>query len=73
MPHKWVVWQHNPCCLGGPQHFKEGESGAPEVGTLAVLGVPNTSKQGRSAPQVGGMATQPLLSWGSPTLQRGGE
>ena len=26
MAHKWADWLHNPCHLGGPQCFKEGDN-----------------------------------------------
>ena len=28
MAYKWAYWQHNPCHLGRPQHFKGGAKSA---------------------------------------------
>ena len=47
MAHKWAIWLHNPCRLGGPHLFKNGgqdekwpTSGQGDDITLAALGVP---------------------------------
>ena len=69
--HKWAGWLHNPCGVGGPQHFRAGEtirSGSnqkwPKKGsggyiTAAAWGVCNASKRGKqskSGPKKGPVA-----------------
>ena len=81
--HIWAVWLHHTCCLGDPQRFRAGDKirCGPTCGrfgyiTPAVSGIPNASKRGTKSdagPHVGGLATSPLLSRGSPTLQSGGQ
>ena len=36
--HKLARWLHNPCCLGGPHHFRAGGRmrGGPQVGKVAT-------------------------------------
>ena len=38
LAHKWADWRHNPCRLGGPQHFTAGDtlSIGPRVDGLAT-------------------------------------
>ena len=42
MAHKWARWLHNPCCLGGIQHFSAEHKirGGPQVGCVVTLAVP---------------------------------
>ena len=37
-PNKWADWLHNPCCRGGPQHFRAGDkiSSGPQVGVFLL-------------------------------------
>ena len=67
---------------GGPQRFKAVDSvkTGPQVSGLATsplaLGFPYGSKVrdiASSGPQMGELAMLPMLSWGSPSLQSGGQ
>ena len=71
MVHKWVDSIPNPCRLGGPQRFSErgGISGPLLILFLSPSGERNKI---RSGPLVGGLATSPMPSKGSPMCQRGG-
>ena len=78
---KWAGWLHNPYRLGVPNTSRRGTKSAMAhkwAGWLHnryCLGGPQHFKAGdkiSSGPQVGRVATQPLLSGGSPTLQSGG-
>ena len=82
--HKWARWPRHPCHLGDPQRFRAGGGNQkwPTCGqsgylTPAVSGIPTAAERGwggiRSGPQVGKVATSPLLSRGSPPLQSGGQ
>ena len=80
--HLWAKWLPHPCRLGDPHHFRAGGQNqkGPTCGqggylTPAVSGIPNASERGdkiRSGPLVGKVATSPLPSRGSPSLQSGG-
>ena len=80
--HMWADWLHHPYCSGGPQCFGAGDKirMRPTCGrigyiTFAVSGVLNTSERGKKSEMsqhVGGLATSPLLSRGSPLLRSGG-
>ena len=77
----WVDWLHHPCCLGNLHCFRAEDkiTCGPTCGrtgciTPAVSVVPTASKRGTKSdvgPHVGGLATSPMLSRGSPTLQSG--
>ena len=73
--HKWAEMLHHPCILGGPQQRGQNQSG-PTSGrkcyiTPAFSGVPNKGDKIKGGPQVGGNATSPLHSRGSP--KKGGQ
>ena len=80
--HNWARWLHHPCRLGDPHRLRAGgrnhkwpTSGQGGYITPAASGIPTASKQGgkiRSGPQVGKVATSPLLPRGSPPLKSGG-
>ena len=79
-PH--VGWPHNPCRLGYPQRFTAGDksSNGPQSGEWGIqpcrLEDPQhftTADKIRIGPHMGGLATQPMLSGGSPTLRNGGQ
>ena len=80
--HLWAKWLRHSCRLGDPHRFRAGHKS--EVAHLWAkwlrhpcrLGDPHRFRAGgriRSGPQVGKVATSPLLSRGSPALQSGGE
>ena len=68
--HKWAEVLHHPCVLGGPQTRGQSQrwptSGQNSYITPALLGVPKQGDKVKGGPQVGGSATSPLRSWGSP-------
>ena len=68
--HKWVELLYHPCVLGGPQTRGQSQrcptSGQNCYITPAFLGVRKQGDQVKGGPQVGGSATSPLRSWGSP-------
>ena len=77
--HKWADMLHHPCILGDPQR----EGGKIRIGGAhkwaemlhhpCILGGPQIQgrqNQNRWGPQVGGNATSPLHSWGSPKTRR---
>ena len=70
VPHKWTEVLHHPCLLGGPQTRGQSQrwptSGQNCYITRAFLGVPKQGDKVKGGPQVGGSATSPLRSWGSP-------
>ena len=80
--HMRAKWLHHPCRLGGPQRSARGQQsqmamwstcGQSGYITAAVLGVPNAQRVDKNqkwlrGPHVGKVATSPLPSWGSPTL-----
>ena len=68
--HKWAEVLHHPCVLRGPQTRGQSQ-GWPTSGrkcyiTPAFSGVPKQRDKVNGGPQVGGSATSPLRSWGSP-------
>ena len=81
--HKWARWLHNPCRMGGSPRLQSGgqnqrwpTSGQAGYITPAAWGVPTASERGgriRGGPQVGKVATLPVLRGGSPPLQSGGQ
>ena len=84
LAHMWAKWLHHPCRLGGPQRSTRRQQEMatwPTCGqsgyiTPAVLGVPNAQHGDNNekwllGPHVGKVATSPLPSWGSPTLNAG--
>ena len=78
MAHKWARWLHNPCRLGGsPALWSGGQNQTwPTCGQQGYLGDPHRFKAGgniRGGPQVGKVSTKPMLPWGSPPLQSGGQ
>ena len=70
MAHKWAEVLHHPCVLGGPQTRRHSQrwptSGRRCYITPAFSGVPNQGDKVNGGPQVGGTATSPLRSRGSP-------
>ena len=72
VPHKWAELLHHPCVLGGPQTRGQSQrwptSGQNCYITLAFSGVPKQGDKVKGGPQVGGIATSPLRSWGSPHM-----
>ena len=68
--HKWAEVLHHPCVLGGPQTRGQSQwwptSGRKCYITPAFLGVPQQGDKVKGGPQVGGSATSPLRSRGSP-------
>ena len=68
--HKWAELLYHPCLLGGPQTRGQSErwptSGQNSYITPAFLGVPKQGDKVKGGPQVGGSATSPLRSRGSP-------
>ena len=80
--HLWARWLRNPCRLGDPHLFRAGGQNQkwPTCGqggyvTPAVSEIPTASEWGdkiRNGPLVGKVATSPLPSRGSPSLQSGG-
>ena len=70
VPHKWAELLHHPRLLGGPQTRGQSErwptSGQNCYITSAFAGVPKQGDKVKGGPQVGGSATSPLPSWGSP-------
>ena len=68
--HKWAEVLHHPCVPGGPQTRGQGQwwptSGRKCYITPAFSGVPQQGDKVKRGPQVGGSATSPLLSRGSP-------
>ena len=68
--HKWAELLHHPCVLGGPQTRGQSQrcptSGRNCYITRAFSGVPKQGDKIKGAPQVGGIATSPLRSRGSP-------
>ena len=68
--------QGSPLLQSGGQNQKWPTSGQGGYITAAVWGVPTASERGdriRIGPQVGKVATSPLLPGGSPPLQSGGK
>ena len=81
---KWAKWLRHPYRLGDPHRFRAGGRGNSKVAHLWAkwlrhpcrLGDPHRFRAGgkiRSGPQVGKVATSPLPSRGSPTLQSRGQ
>ena len=68
--HKWAELLHHPCAHGGPQTRGQSQrwptSGQNCYITPAFLGVPKQGDKVKGGPQVGGSATSPLRSRGSP-------
>ena len=68
--HKWAEVLHHPCVLGGPQTRRQSQrwptSGRRCHITPAFSGVPKQRDKVNGGPQVGGSATSPLRSRGSP-------
>ena len=68
--HKWAELLHHPCVLGGPQTRGQSQrwpaNGRNCYITPAFSGVPKQGDKVKGAPQVGGSATSPLRSRGSP-------
>ena len=68
--HKWAEVLHHPCVPGGPQTRRHSHrwptSGRSCYITLAFSGFPNQGHKVNGGPQVGGSATSPLRSRGSP-------
>ena len=68
--HKWAEVLHHPCVLGVPQTRGQSQrwptSGRKCYITLAFSGFPKQGDKVKGGPQVGGSATSPLHSWGSP-------
>ena len=68
--HKWAEVLHHPCVLGGPQTRGQNQrwptSGRKCYITPAFSGVPKQGDKDNGGPQVGGSATSPLRSQGSP-------
>ena len=68
--HKWAEVLHHPCVLGGPQSRGQSQrwptSGGKCYITPAFSGVPKQDNKVKGGPQVGGGATSPLRSRGSP-------
>ena len=68
--HKWAEVLHHPCVLGGPQTRRRSQrwptSGRRCYITPAFSGVPKQGDKVNGGPQVGGSATSPIGSWGSP-------
>ena len=68
--HKWAELLHHPCVLGGPQTRGQSQrcptSGQNCYSTPAFLGVPKQGDKVKGGQQVGGSATSPLRSLGSP-------
>ena len=79
--HMWADGLHHPCCLRSPQHFSARDIiiSGPTCGrigyiTAAVRVLPNASEWGMNSevvPHLGGLATSPLPSLGSPTHHSG--
>ena len=67
-----LPYRGSPPLQSGGQHQKWPTSGQIGYLTPAVSGIPAEGKI-RSGPQVGKLATSPLLYRGSPPLQRGGQ
>ena len=68
--HKWAEVLHHPCVLGDP-HTRGQSQRWPTSGrkcyiTPAFSGVPKQGDKVKGGPQVGGSATSPLRSRGSP-------
>ena len=72
--HKWADVLHQPCVLSGPQ--TKGQSQRWPTGgrkcyiTPAFSGVPKQGDKVNGGPQVGGAATSPMRSQGSPNTGR---
>ena len=68
--HKWAEVLHHPCVLGGNQTRGQSQwwhtSGRKCYITPAFSGVPKQGDKVKGGPQVGGSATSPLRSRGSP-------
>ena len=68
--HKWAEVLHHPCVLGGTptrgQNQRWPTSGRKCYITPALSGVPKHGDKVKGGPQVGGSATSPLRSRGSP-------
>ena len=68
--HKWAEVLHHPCVLRGPQTRGKGQrwptSGQKCYIIPALSGVPKQRDKVKGGPQVGGSATLPLRSQGSP-------
>ena len=76
----WANWPHHPSRLGDLQRFAETIRDGPHVGDQlhhpSRLGYQQRLREGdktRRGPDTGGLATSPLPSRRSPTLQRGGQ
>ena len=69
--HKWAEVLHHPCVSGGPQTREQNQwwptGGRKCYITPAFPGVPKQDDKGKGGPQVGGGATSPLCSRGSPS------
>ena len=80
--HTWAKWLHHRCHLEGTQRSTRGQQSQMAMWstcgksgniTPAVLGVPNAQRVDKywkwlCGPHVGKVATSPLRSWGSTTL-----
>ena len=67
---EWADWLHHPCHLGGPHqgdYIKRDHKWADWLHHPCRLGVTNKWAKLERGPQVGGLATSPLPSRGSPT------
>ena len=83
MAHLWARWLWHPCLLGDPHRFRAGGQNQkwPTCGkggyvTTCRLGDPHRFRAGgeiKSGPLVGKVATSPLPSPASPSLQSGGQ
>ena len=79
----WGGWLHNPCRLGGPQHFRAGDRirGGPQVGRVATQPLPpgdphrfTTGGQNQKWPTSGPGGYITLAGWRCQTAsQRGSE
>ena len=70
LAHKWAEVLHHPCLVGGPETRGQSQrwptSGRKCYITPAFLGVPKHGDKVKGGPQLGGSATSPLRSRGSP-------
>ena len=82
MAHKWPLWLHNPCCLGGPQSLQSGDenkkwptSGPCGYITPAAWGSPTLQSgvQNQKWPTSGPCGYITLAAFRSPTLHSGGQ
>ena len=70
VPQKWAEFLHHPCVVEGPQTRGQSQkcptSGQNSYITPAFSRVPKQGDKVKGGPQVGGIATSPLRSRGSP-------